>query len=269
VLTPQELQQLVVDSYPVNVFDPLSMRMLYQNVASIELFGVMDDFGAFESLRDNERESCRAALNNLYRLNTSQGPRSYHLDIHVKEGAVVHLLKDVSELDAELGELLRGVSTDAMGQCLNRRAFMYALAQEMARAERHELDIQLLFPDIDHLIGINALHGRDGGDYVLDKVSSLIRSTIRQTDVLGRLESDGFGLVLCETPFVGGVSVAKRICQLIESADFRFDGQPIAVTVSVGVSGFRKGDTPQSILQRCEAALEKAARRGMGQVESI
>lgn len=53
---------------------------------------------------------------------------------------MVHLFKDISELDVDLGELLRGVLADAQEQCFNRRAFMYALAQEMARAERHDMN---------------------------------------------------------------------------------------------------------------------------------
>lgn len=267
MLTPKELHQLIADSHPVNVFDPLDMRVLYQNVASIALFGVLDDFSAFEGLRDSEREAARPSLHNVYRLNTQKGPATYYLDIHAEDGAVVHVFRDISELDMELVESLRGVSTDTLGQCLNRRAFMYALAHEMARTERHKSAFQLLLADIDNLLGINELHGRAGGDYVIAMVSNLIRSTIRQTDVLGRLEGDGFGLILCETSAEGGAAIGNRISRLIQSADFSFDGQDLAVTVSVGIGAYRQGDTLQSFIKRCEAALDTASHRGISQVQ--
>jgi len=249
VLNAQELAEAIAASYPVLVVDPVQDEVVYQNNICRALFGELGSFADLEARRETRADDLHPDLKSVYRLRTSRGVYPYMLHSIEQAGRVVQVLKDVSDLETELEELYRGLSIDPLSKALNRRSMMYALVQEISRAERSAENCQLLLVSIEEL---DRLEIKDSVDQVVVRVAELIQSTIRQTDILGRLDHAAYALLLPATDHEGGIWVAQRTWRLIEVAPPQVQGVALPTSVSIGMSGFRHGDTPQALIARAQ-----------------
>jgi diguanylate cyclase (GGDEF)-like protein len=153
--------------------------------------------------------------------------------------------------------LFKLATEDGLTSLYVHRYFQIRLREELSRAARHARTVALVMVDIDHFKSVNDRHGHQAGDQVLREVAQIIRSTLREIDVAARYGGEELAVVLPETDTAGAGAVAERIRHAIESRRLQVAGQPLAVTVSVGVSAFRAASA-----QRCtREALEGLARR--------
>jgi diguanylate cyclase (GGDEF)-like protein len=262
-LTDRQLGELAaVDSVPVHVLDQQTLRVRYQNHASRVLFGDLENFAAFEALQNKALDTTRPRLQNVYRLTTRQGPRSFLLDARNRGDRVVHVLKEISSLESSLDDVYRGENVDPLTKALTRRAFAYALAREMSRAERYGQGFQLLIMDLDGRDHIAGEYAPASIAYVDATIGGLVRSTIRETDIFGQFDDDLLALALPATDREGGIWVAERIRRLIETLALTIDGRSVRVTVCIGITPFRRQDMLQHLLQRARDALVRAKAKG-------
>ncbi len=133
--------------------------------------------------------------------------------------------------------------------------------QEISRAERSAEHCQLLLLSIEEL---DRLEIKDSVDRIVVRVAELIQSTIRQTDILGRLDHAEYALLLPATDHEGGIWVAQRTWRLIEAAPPQVQGVALPVSVSIGMSGFRHGDTPQALIGRAQEGRLHVVRAESG-----
>jgi diguanylate cyclase (GGDEF)-like protein len=89
--------------------------------------------------------------------------------------------------------------------------------------------------DIDHFKSVNDTYGHDVGDEVLKHVVATCCRINRETDIIGRLGGEEFGILLLETPAAAAYTVAERLRCEIEASSIDHEGEAIAVTVSQGV----------------------------------
>lgn len=253
MLSPQELAETIAASHPVLVLDAARERVLYQNPACLELIGEMKSGADFDALREADGDGLQElhqTLNSLLRLRTQRGVVPYLVKDTEHPGMVVRVLLDIGELDTELEEIFRGVNSDPLTKALNRRAIMYALVREILRAERGGDPLQLLLLTVDGLDGARGGSGQDAARQYLSRIAELIQSTIRQTDLLGRLDHAEYLLLLPDTDGEGASWVAQRTMNLIKTAAAHWETEGIQVSVAIGLSGLRDGDTPQTLIQR-------------------
>jgi diguanylate cyclase (GGDEF)-like protein len=153
--------------------------------------------------------------------------------------------------------------TDSLTGLYNRSHLMEPLAGEVARARRHNRPFTLLIMDIDHFKSYNDTYGHLAGDEALRRNGLLLKESIRSCDYAARYGGEEFILILPETGAEDGVGMAERIRNQIAEKEMGSDGNPLKVTVSVGVASFpRDGDDPHSLMKRADAALYEAKRRG-------
>ncbi len=185
-----------------------------------------------------------------------------------------HALRETQgRLDREIEERkhleseLRGQgSTDALTGIPGRAGFMNRLHAEVARAVRHDRALSVLLIDLDHLHAVNRNHGTLIGDHVLVSTARACTDTLRGSDGIGRLGGEEFAACLPETGAEGALEVAERIRTTVARV---FQDQPMLsmqVTVSVGVSQLREGDTATGVLERAEHALREAKLAGRDRV---
>lgn len=137
------------------------------------------------------------------------------------------------------------------------------LIDELQRSERSGDGFSLIMIDIDYFKRVNDDFGHQVGDIVLATVAKLIQDSIREIDILGRWGGEEF-LIIC--PFTkdrGLVTEAERIRKNIEMYEFKKVGNK---TVSLGITTYKKNDTPNVILKRVDAALYKAKENGRNKV---
>ena len=169
-------------------------------------------------------------------------------------------------IDRYIGEIIRELKFladfDSLTGIYNRRKIEDILILEVERARRYGKPLSVLFIDIDNFKEINDTYGHKRGDQVLRRVASLIRQELRSTDCVGRFGGEEFLVVLPETKPEEAVKVAERIRRIIERTDFG----GVRVTVSIGVTGYRDGETHMDILERVDSAMYKAKADGKNRV---
>jgi diguanylate cyclase (GGDEF)-like protein len=165
-------------------------------------------------------------------------------------------------------ELARQAGTDSLTGCANRRQFLAMLAAELQRAERYDYPVCVICLDLDHFKKINDGFGHAGGDEALRHFSAVTRSSLRSSDVVGRLGGEEFTILLPETAIEGATLVALRIRANVEALAVPFADTAIAMTVSCGIAQWRNGETQESLLNRADEALYQAKALGRNRVQS-
>jgi diguanylate cyclase (GGDEF)-like protein len=125
---------------------------------------------------------------------------------------------------------------DGLTKAFNKRFFAERLDNEYQYAVRHDSPLSLIFLDIDHFKRINDMHGHQAGDYVLVELAMLVNHTLRNEDIFARYGGEEFAIVSRGTDVVEGTALAERLRRAVEEHEFVYDGNPIPVTISVGVA---------------------------------
>ncbi|MDE1145202.1 MAG: GGDEF domain-containing protein [Azospirillaceae bacterium] len=159
-------------------------------------------------------------------------------------------------------------NTDELSGLGTRRAVERALAREMERASRTSQPLSVLMLDIDHFKAINDCYGHLAGDAAIRQVGRTITGLLRPYDMAGRFGGDEFCILLPHTAVFQGQSIAQRLCRA-EYQVMRDGGEPLGLTVSVGVAAFDPADAdPHALIRAADAALYRAKRGGRNQVVS-
>ena len=164
-----------------------------------------------------------------------------------------------------LEEAEKSSALDPLTGLYNQRYFRSALQKELRRAKRYELDLSLLYMDLDNFREINERYGDLVGDVLLKEVAILVKNKIRDIDVAARYSGEEFVLLLPETERMGAYLVAERIRREIERHFVRrdVDGKPIQMTLSVGIAQYPVDSTVgERLIGRAEEALYQSKARG-------
>jgi len=163
-------------------------------------------------------------------------------------------------------ELERLATTDLLTKAYNRVKFDEIFGRETERVRRYNQSLSMIMLDIDHFKEVNDTYGHITGDHVLKSVADIARENMRKIDYLIRWGGEEFMIITPETDFSRAVALAERIRKVIESFSFK---NAKSITVSFGVTQFKKDDTVDSLIKRADSALYKAKMNGKNRVEVI
>lgn len=180
-------------------------------------------------------------------------------------GAVA-LLVDVSRHLAYEAELERLARTDGLTGLWNRRYFVEQCLHEMRRAERMSEPLCLMMLDLDHFKQINDRHGHAAGDAVLVAFAHLLKASLREMDIPGRLGGEEFCIGLPGITLEEAFAVANRLRQSIEAMEIPFEGHAIRITASVGLGKWDGRESLDALLGRVDACLYRAKDSGRNTV---
>jgi len=165
-----------------------------------------------------------------------------------------------SSLKRRLSDEAAFVTTDTLTGLLTRGSFMRQLDAELARAARYGRAFTLAYRDLDNFKAVNDLEGHDTGDELLRRVADALRSSTRQTDMLGRLGGDEFAAVLPEIRGGATGSVLDNLRKQLTRAMAK-GGWP--VTFSIGAVTFEAPvDTSREALQVADVAMYAVKHAG-------
>ena len=161
----------------------------------------------------------------------------------------------------------RQARIDELTGLANRRAVEEMLRTELARAERFDGDLCLIFADLDNFKDVNDQYGHPSGDLVLSAVAETLLETVRDVDMAGRWGGEEFALVLPGTDADGGAAVAERARQSIAAREIEMtNGERISVRASFGVAAFPKTADLETLIAAADEALYRAKRSGKDRV---
>ncbi len=145
-----------------------------------------------------------------------------------------------------IGEYIRGGSfqeleviadSDTLTSAINRRSFFAHLHELKRRAEAEGITFAMMVIDIDYFKSVNDGFGHDSGDRVLVEMVKLMKSTVRSSDIVGRIGGEEFALLLPNLTKIEAVSKAGRLCKRVQRHVFTsVDGSKIPLTISIGVT---------------------------------
>ena len=159
-------------------------------------------------------------------------------------------------------ELERNATEDAMTGILNRAGWNKLAPVMLAAAEAGNRPVSLLYLDLDHFKSINDRHGHAIGDAVIEHAARLIRSEVRENDLVARLGGEEFAVLLTGTGAIQAPAVAERI-----RTDFENECDPVPCSLCVGVAERLPGEGLTKLMARADAALLQAKRQGRNRVE--
>jgi diguanylate cyclase (GGDEF)-like protein/PAS domain S-box-containing protein len=137
----------------------------------------------------------------------------------------------IMRLNAGLEKL---AMTDHLTSLYNRRYFMQRGAEEFKRAWRTNQPLSILMVDIDHFKKVNDTHGHEAGDMALQQVAAALKSSLRETDILGRMGGEEFAILLPNTQSTEAGLLAERICKSVGDTPFEIPGKSLSITISIG-----------------------------------
>jgi diguanylate cyclase (GGDEF)-like protein/PAS domain S-box-containing protein len=162
-------------------------------------------------------------------------------------------------------ELEKLALTDYLTNLFNRRYFMLRGAEEIKRAHRNSQPLALLMLDIDEFKKVNDSHGHEAGDLALQQVAAVMKSSLREIDLLGRLGGEEFAALLPNTSLEEAVLSAERVRQTIANTPFVVAGQVLSkpMTISIGVATITdEMSGVNDLLRNADAALYRAKESG-------
>jgi diguanylate cyclase (GGDEF)-like protein len=173
----------------------------------------------------------------------------------------------MAQLQRTQTELERLATLDELTGALSARAFSERLTQELERNRRYSRPLALLYLDLDDFKAVNDQHGHQIGDAVLRLVADATRRAVRQSDIIGRLGGDEFGVLMPETEGAVAEAAATRLATDIRTV---FHGTP-SVTASIGLVSTTNDATTgaEELLRRADRAMYEAKRTGKDRVVQV
>ena len=179
-----------------------------------------------------------------------------------------HLRRQKSELARALEQIRELATHDDLTGLLNRRAMFERMHIEQRRSLRTGHPLLVAQLDIDHFKAVNDTLGHSKGDLVLQAFADTVRHSVRETDVLARWGGEEFVLLLCDTPAEEAAALLERVRQAVQAMRVPLPqgGEPIAITVSIGLACHVQSDTLAHTLERADKALYAAKAQGRNRV---
>lgn len=165
-------------------------------------------------------------------------------------------------------ELALRAHKDVLTGLFNHGYLQDHLKMEVLRARRYNHPLSVLMVDIDHFKVVNDTYGHAVGDRVLKSLSSILTTTLRETDLVARYGGEEFAIVLPETDLYWANTSAERLRLAVEqdmlkgaAASNSQIPPDLHYTISIGVATFPE-DAQESadLLGAADAALAGAKR---------
>ncbi|MDA3904351.1 MAG: GGDEF domain-containing protein [Desulfuromusa sp.] len=175
---------------------------------------------------------------------------------------------EVAELRLNLAELSSLVRTDPLTGIANYRYFFQALEQEIERTQRSGLPTSLIMLDIDFFKKVNDQWGHEIGNQALVHLSRLLQQTVRKLDIPCRYGGEEFAVILPDTSLAACHPVAERIRQGIEQSPLDIAGQPLRITVSLGITTYmdKQHTSVEELVKQADKYLYQAKETGRNRV---
>jgi diguanylate cyclase (GGDEF)-like protein len=180
---------------------------------------------------------------------------------------VTIILEDVTERRALEERIAHQAFHDSLTGLANRTLFADRLEHALARTERQEDEIAVMFIDLDDFKHVNDSLGHGAGDSLIVEIATRISACLRTQDTFARFGGDEFVLLLEDVDEGGAIVVAERILREIRSP-ITIDGSELSVTASIGiVLGDSARIRGEELLRSADAAMYRSKRGGKNRYE--
>ena len=184
--------------------------------------------------------------------------------------AIMALMEEVESLRRELAgtrsrlaDVEKQADLDQMLPVLGRRAFVRELSRHIAVTGRYKTPASLIYFDLNHMKQVNDTHGHAAGDAVLAHFADVLMGHVRDSDSVGRLGGDEFGVLLSHAGQDQALKKADVLAEALRAQPALWDGKEINVSFAYGAFELKAGDNADIAMARADEAMymqKKASR---------
>jgi diguanylate cyclase (GGDEF)-like protein/PAS domain S-box-containing protein len=179
--------------------------------------------------------------------------------------ATVTAIRNITAQRALEDRLAHLINNDALTGLPNRTQFCERLSEAIARNDRAGGTTAVLKIELDQLKAINERLGRAGGDSLLCQVAGRLTALTHETDTVGRLGGNNFGIVQPHTGAPNRTSSLANRLENLSAEPFIVDGKAVTVSVSVGIAIYPEhGTDADGLLRASGIALHQVSLAGGG-----
>lgn len=174
------------------------------------------------------------------------------------------LRRDLETAKKRLEHMEKLADLDPLIPVFNRRAFVREISRMISFAERYSTPSSLVYLDLNNMKEINDTHGHAAGDAALVHVGESLRAYVRDTDVVGRLGGDEFGVLLAHMDEQNAAAKALELSSRIAAAPVEYEGRRIAMEMAYGVHNISSGDNASDALAAADRRMYEHKRANKG-----
>ena len=168
---------------------------------------------------------------------------------------VDNLRKQLTKATARLADLERLADQDTLVPLPNRRAFVRELSRVASYSQRYKAPASLIYFDVNGFKSINDRYGHAAGDAALLRVAQSLVENVRESDIVGRIGGDEFGVILVQVESDRAIEKAASLATAISSRPVMWEGQPLQVSAAYGVYALGGGEDPSEALAAADKAM--------------
>jgi len=177
------------------------------------------------------------------------------------DGTVI-ALRDVSDLRGLTRTMSYQASHDALTGLVNRREFERRLEEALQSTQGGARHV-LCYLDLDRFKAVNDECGHVAGDSMLREVAALIKDAVRDSDTVGRLGGDEFGILLAGCPLEKARQIADDVVRAVNDHRFVWKDKIFSIGVSVGLVEVTAESTSiEDLLHAADSACYVAKNQG-------
>ncbi|WP_331497894.1 diguanylate cyclase [Pseudoalteromonas sp.] len=212
-----------------------------------ELKSLSDDLITKEKLEHAERENLLASFKDI-------------------NNRVSSLESKLTTYKQRLNEQRFKSLLDGLTKLPNRAAFDERFEHEFQLFLSQGSELTLVVIDVDHFKSINDRYGHSAGDKTLQVIAKALQKSIRKSDFIARYGGEEFVLLMTGMPLEKAVAPLEKLRKTIQSIPFKFKDTQVEITISIGATQLKKGDTQLIAFDRADEALYTAKNEGRNRV---
>ncbi|MEK6750244.1 MAG: EAL domain-containing protein [Pseudomonadota bacterium] len=173
------------------------------------------------------------------------------------------IYEDITRERQTAEQLIYLAERDSLTGLYNRHRFQEELSRMLADVGRRKSQGALLFFDLDEFKYINDTFGHRAGDSMLIRVAGEVHALVRRNEVVSRIGGDEFAVLLPDATETEATHLAERIIRAISQIPFRFEGQNLRLTTSLGIALYpHHGENTEELVSHADAAMYQAKEAG-------
>lgn len=263
---------IVLDQADIVIdINPAAARSLGKAPQTIIGFKAEEAFAPWKDLIAEYRNTA-GSVNSYDEIELELAGRKHFVSVSViplknRHGAVdgrIFTLRDITARKQHESSLEMLAFYDPLTHLANRRRFEQEAAKALAKSDRTNESLALLYFDLNRFKSVNDTMGHAVGDELLKYVAARVSSVLREPDLMCRLGGDEFAIIFPDCNRKKLDAVVARILASVEQP-FRVGKHFVAASLSIGAAFYPlDGSTVEELLQHADAAMYQAKHQGGG-----